>query len=211
MSIAVKILAVVILLVLVAKLRSLKWVVIRSLPTDGLNRGEVSGGHWLVSPTKLFLLISLLLAVVIGLFRMDSSLTRFAFQVGGLFAIGALLAFALPKFQKTVHQSGNATPGRCRSLDVALEKEAAFEKVLTGVKSLPRVSVKRRDPEAGTILAVTGTTWRSWGEHIIVELKPVSQGVIRVQVRSVPKLRTTIGDWGKGHENVNTILRSLQS
>lgn len=51
----------------------------------------------------------------------------------------------------------------------------------------------------------------SWGEDITVTLHPIEEGKTSVVIRSECALPTQVIDWGKNKENVNAMLRHLDT
>lgn len=76
------------------------------------------------------------------------------------------------------------------------------------LRALPARKVHVDEPNRVT--GRTGTTWRSWGELLSIELEPAAAGT-SVVVRSRPRVRTTLVDYGKGRRNVEALTTHLQT
>ncbi len=61
------------------------------------------------------------------------------------------------------------------------------------------------------VLLKSGTTWQSWGEQIKNILKSDNNSVYEYQLTSIPKLKTTILDYGKNIESINQFERLLKN
>ena len=55
----------------------------------------------------------------------------------------------------------------------------------------------------------TGTTWRSWGEIILLNFRQDRNDGCVVEIRSKPWLGTTVVDYGKNKENVERIAELI--
>ncbi|MBL7472555.1 hypothetical protein [Robertkochia sediminum] len=56
----------------------------------------------------------------------------------------------------------------------------------------------------------SGITWKSWGENIRIDMVSEGEGRFEYEVRSKPKVVTTIVDYGKNAENLKRIETLLQ-
>jgi hypothetical protein len=65
-----------------------------------------------------------------------------------------------------------------------------------------------RGPDA-RLAARRGWSWKSFGEDMSVEVTPLDRGV-RVVVRSRPRLRTTLVDYGRNLENVQAVRAAME-
>lgn len=95
------------------------------------------------------------------------------------------------------------------SIDVFLP----YDKTLSLVKSAieQNFSIVSLDPIRGEILARSGISFSSFGENIVVILKPDGQSeTTRVFVASECRLATTLVDWGKNKRNVKEIINSIK-
>lgn len=59
------------------------------------------------------------------------------------------------------------------------------------------------------ITATTKFSWKSFGEIIVIEIEEIENSKISLNLKSSPRLTTTLADFGKSAENVETILNYL--
>ena len=71
---------------------------------------------------------------------------------------------------------------------------------------VPYVTRVSDDLENMISRAVTGTSWRSGGEEMEVEINPLAEQRWRIKVSSRPKSKNVLFDYGKNFENVETWL-----
>ena len=76
--------------------------------------------------------------------------------------------------------------------------------------SVPQVKSVSDDSEHLVTRAITGTSLRSSGEEIECEINPISEDTWTVRCVSKPKSASTIFDYGKNFENVETWLTKLK-
>jgi hypothetical protein len=90
--------------------------------------------------------------------------------------------------------------------DVGRAKEAAE-------RALCKLGVARTREEQGEgTFALEGRTrmsWKSWGEIVRVEVGPVADGTVPVNVSSRPSWRTTLADHGKNLANVRAFRAAM--
>ncbi|CUU56109.1 hypothetical protein Ga0074812_106364 [Parafrankia irregularis] len=58
------------------------------------------------------------------------------------------------------------------------------------------------------VVARTRANMQSWGERITVDVHPSADDT-EVTIRSVPRLRCTLVDYGRGRRNVDALVRAL--
>jgi len=59
--------------------------------------------------------------------------------------------------------------------------------------------------------AVTGTSWRSTGEEMEVEMNPIAENSWLVRCSSKPKSAGALFDYGKNFENVETWISKIMN
>jgi hypothetical protein len=106
--------------------------------------------------------------------------------------------------------AGNGAPVQERDVAIAAGSGQAIDVCVGALNAVRRATIQRVDKEAGRIDATVGGDWRSFGERVTVVVKPVDAVSSVVTVRSVPRWGTTVVDWGKGAENVDTFVRALR-
>ena len=87
--------------------------------------------------------------------------------------------------------------------------EDAFETCLSSLLALKQCRIIQEDRQLGVTRALTGTTWKSFGEKILVTVSPVAPNSCRVTVSSKPAIGSTIVDYGKNVENIRSIVDAL--
>lgn len=85
-----------------------------------------------------------------------------------------------------------------------------FQKSVSAMKSISRIKNVSSNMEKNEIIATTGITCSSFGEKIVVELFQEIGG-IKVEVCSMPRLRTAMFDGGRSIENVEFFCSRLKS
>jgi hypothetical protein len=76
--------------------------------------------------------------------------------------------------------------------------------------AVPNIKLVTEDPEANTLSASIGTSWRSSGENMRVEISPVSRDKWRLRCHSASPSKSVVFDYGKNFENVEAWERSLR-
>lgn len=72
---------------------------------------------------------------------------------------------------------------------------------------LPRMTVTGIWMERAELTA--GTTWKSFGEDIVLSFEPIDAGTTRVLATSTPQLATTIFDYGQGKADLTEVLKAV--
>jgi hypothetical protein len=91
-----------------------------------------------------------------------------------------------------------------------LEVEGTAKQILHASRQallvVPYVTRVSDDLENMISRAVTGTSWRSGGEEMEVEITPIAVNKWHIKVLSRPKSKNVLFEWGKNFENVETWL-----
>ena len=129
---------------------------------------------------------------------------------GGLF--GLLMALTLGTMQllgfRDAPRGLSLSPRQTREVPVANGPDLA-DRVVSALRSLP-AEVTAVDVPAGRYVARRGTSWKSWGEDIVVQLSgDPTQPVATVSSR--PRLGTTLIDYGRGRRNVDHVVAALSA
>lgn len=100
-------------------------------------------------------------------------------------------------------------PAQTLAIDMNISANEAFDKSL---KVLGQFGAKltRQDRAQGCLEACTGISWKSFGETISIVISERNSGRSHIEIKSWPKLKTTIIDYGKGRGNVQRIAQLLQ-
>ena len=165
---------------------------------------------------KLFLTTGVPFGLVIGLFSALSNGVAVGLSSGlaqGFF-FGITMSIVLGTMHKlkTKAQSRRTSgTGPNQNVEITLEgsKERCFQKCLSSLIEL-QVKIINKDSEGGVIEGQTNWTWKSFGEKIHLTVTENGKGKVKVMVSSIPKWKPTVVDYGKGIENVDSIIKSLK-
>jgi hypothetical protein len=130
------------------------------------------------------------------------------FLVAMLVFVGVLVAIAVAASSRRRRLKPQIATRKVRSTGtilVPLPPEVAAQAVR---HALHLVGMREVPPTAGHLEALTNASMWSWGERVSVQLQPGPQGTA-VSARSVPRLATTLVDYGKGQRNVELLLRKV--
>jgi hypothetical protein len=134
--------------------------------------------------------------------------------VGGAVAGGAL-AWITSISERNLARRGivvtNMDPVQERSVEVQRSAAMAFEASRTALMHIPKARIVEENRETGELQARIGMTMRSFGETLTVQIVSCGDNCSKVSIRSVPRMKTTQADYGKGVENVEVFLRQLGS
>ena len=72
---------------------------------------------------------------------------------------------------------------------------------------LPRMTLTGIWQERAELVA--GTTWKTFGEDIVLSFEPIDAGTTRVLATSTPQLTTTIFDYGQGKADLTEVLNAV--
>ncbi|MCC3298740.1 hypothetical protein [Arthrobacter caoxuetaonis] len=72
---------------------------------------------------------------------------------------------------------------------------------------LPRMTLTGIWQERAELVA--GTTWKTFGEDIVLTFEPVDAATTRVVATSTPHVPTTIFDYGQGKADVTEVLNAV--
>ncbi|MCK5023515.1 MAG: hypothetical protein KAS04_05055 [Candidatus Aenigmarchaeota archaeon] len=133
----------------------------------------------------------------------------------GLF-FGLIMSLVLGTFHKmktkgmSSKKGDDVGPNQTRTVTIVDSVESAFEKCLQALGSI-KANVTENNKENGTITAKTSMSWKSFGEEIRISLIKDDSGKIQVTVSSAPKLKTTLVDYGRGRQNVTSLIEFINS
>ena len=99
-------------------------------------------------------------------------------------------------------------PRQSREIEVPLPTQQALDRCADAIRALPRARAVVVDAQAGTIAARMAMTFRSFGERLWVKVVPAGGGSL-VRIESTPIIPTTVFDYGKGLENVESVRSAL--
>jgi len=102
--------------------------------------------------------------------------------------------------------AGNTNVNAAHNLDLLGTPGAALE---AGRHALKELAARHITVSANTLTARTRPSIRSWGELLSIEAAAASEGTSRVAVRSSPRFRATLVDYGKNQANVDALATSI--
>jgi hypothetical protein len=152
--------------------------------------------------------------VFVGLFAaLDVGVGAVTGFVGGLGSglfFGLVMALVLGTAQliavRGVPRDRSLSPRQEERVTVAGGPDLA-DRVVSALGSLP-AEVTAADVSAGRFVARRRANWKSWGEEVVVQLSG-DPARPTATVSSRPRVRTTLVDHGRGHRNVEHVLRAL--
>ncbi|EFC86519.1 hypothetical protein FrEUN1fDRAFT_0414 [Parafrankia sp. EUN1f] len=155
---------------------------------------------------RLYLKLMFLTGLPFGLF---TGLASGQVQVGlvaGLF-FGLAMSAVLGSITLYGHRGlgGDFSPRVTSVVRVPADSAVIHRRVL---EVLPALRARVVADDSGHVVARTRVDMRTWGERITVDLRPSTDGT-EVTVRSVPRVRWTLIDYGRGRRNVEALVRAL--
>ena len=167
---------------------------------------------------KKFLIIFLIEAIAFGLVMAwinDGSWGEKLWMgvISGI-TFGLVMAFTYPTIEKVILKKSGYVEGQTKvvhsaSWEVKLPINEAFNLCVESLRTLPKATIQTSDIITGTVTARTSITWKSWGEIIAFAISE-SGGSCKIELTSRPRLKTTLVDYGKNLQNIDTIINFLQ-
>jgi hypothetical protein len=87
--------------------------------------------------------------------------------------------------------------------------EDIIQKIMSALKMIKGVKKICPDYNTNKIFAIRGTTWRTFGEKIEININQ-EKNEIKVSIQSRPRLKTAIFDGGRNIENVEVFCSLLR-
>jgi len=124
---------------------------------------------------------------------------------------GLLMSAILVTYQRYRIRKDGADNSSAENLKVnqstTVKSQLSLNEIYAKIKSDPNFGNMKIDSEGSMIEIKTGTTWRSWGEIISIRGGHENEYV----VSSNSKVKTTLIDYGKNLNNVNSIASIIES
>lgn len=92
------------------------------------------------------------------------------------------------------------------SLDLNLSYDKAFKICLSSVDAIKRCEVTHQNYNDGIIESKAGITWKTWGDHIRFSIQKINLLKTHIEVTSKLSVSTTIVDYGKNRQNIETVV-----
>ncbi|WP_214370964.1 hypothetical protein [Pseudonocardia sp. H11422] len=104
---------------------------------------------------------------------------------------------------------------RSRTARIDLPPAEVFRHALQACRALRRAHVTGADEDTttggGTITLRVGMSWWSWGERMVVRLRPRDRTATEAEVSSVPVWPPTVVDYGRNEDNVDAVIDWLRA
>ncbi|MBI5665644.1 MAG: hypothetical protein HZC49_11260 [Nitrospirae bacterium] len=97
-----------------------------------------------------------------------------------------------------------------RTIKLRLPFEKAFDLCIKSIGMIRRCRVLEQDRSHGKIIAKSSVNWKTWGDTISFDIVGTSDEVTDIKVSSRPTSWSTIVDYGKNLENVESIVSFLR-
>ncbi len=102
------------------------------------------------------------------------------------------------------------SPRQTDSIELSISYEKSFKLCIITINNLGFEIIKKDFPN-GLIEAISGISIRSWGEKLTFQITKINQSNSIIQIKSSPKVLTTLFDFGKSKENILRIKNELIS
>ncbi|MGB3761182.1 MAG: hypothetical protein WBA07_33220 [Rivularia sp. (in: cyanobacteria)] len=167
---------------------------------------------------KIFFITALFFGAWMGIvysFQFDNVyIALIAASVAGILS-GLLMAaftyFSDQKLKKKRFDISNTNPRQSRKISVNATVSQAIAISEKAILFLNRSAIKEKDLQNGTLRAKTRMTWKSFGEVIKISTQSVDNGKTLIEIKNSPFIPTNVIDYGKGLENVETIVNYIKS
>lgn len=93
-----------------------------------------------------------------------------------------------------------------RDIELKMPLDRAFDLCVESLDRIIRCNITEEDRSQGRITAKTGINWKTWGDTISLRLNRLNDNTTHVIVSSRPAARSTLVDFGKNLENVQSII-----
>lgn len=127
------------------------------------------------------------------------------------FIMAALSYFYDRKLKKKGIDTSNTSPRQSRKISVGCSISEVMPICEQAILSINRAAIKEKDLTTQTIKAKTKITWRSFGEIVKISAKSLGDSETLIEIKSSPFIPTAVIDYGKGLENVETIVSYIKS
>lgn len=125
--------------------------------------------------------------------------------------MAAFSYFSDQRLQKKGIDTSNTSPRQSRKISVYGTTSEIMSVCERAILSTNRAAIKQKDLIAGNITAKTKMSWKSFGENIKISTQNLADNKTLIEIKSSPFIPTTMIDYGKGLENVETIVSYIKS
>ncbi len=127
-----------------------------------------------------------------------------------LLGLGATMSIVFGICQILVRRSGVSGVVRTSQSVSLTIPTSVYEAAAVSREALSRMGAKDvKAADGPTLTARMPMSWRSFGEAIGIQMRPVGPGVVEVGMSSHPRIRTTLVDYGKNLDNIEAFLEAI--
>ena len=98
-----------------------------------------------------------------------------------------------------------------RNVELRVPYDKAFDLCIESLSLIKKCNIQNKDRSQGKIVAKAGKTWKTWGDVISFDVRRAGNDETQVEVSSRPAVRTTLVDYGKNLENIETLVGFLNA
>ena len=129
------------------------------------------------------------------------------------FYLAAFAYFSDQRLKKKGIDISNTNPRQSRKISVDKTVSEIIPVCERAILSLNKASITKtkKDLTAGTIKAKTKMSWTCFGEVIKISTQSLGDNETLIEIKSSPFIPTTVIDYSRGLENVETIVSYIKS
>jgi hypothetical protein len=127
------------------------------------------------------------------------------------FIMAAFSYFSDQNLKKKGIDTSNTKPRQSRKISVDRTINEVIPICEKAILSLNKAVIKEKNLQNGTLRAKTKMTWKSFGEIIKISTQSLGDNETLIEIKSSPFIPTTVFDYGRGLENVETIVSYIKS
>ena len=98
-----------------------------------------------------------------------------------------------------------------RSIELNLPYDCVFDLCIRSLGLITNCKVLEEDRANGIIIAKAGINWKTWSDKVSFYINGIGNNRTNVNVSSRPTARTTIVDFGKNLDNVESIVSFINT
>lgn len=98
-----------------------------------------------------------------------------------------------------------------RSIELNLPYDCVFDLCIRSLDVITNCKVLEEDRINGIIIAKAGINWKTWSDTVSFHINKIDNNHTNVNVSSRPTARTTIVDFGKNLNNVESIVSFINT
>ena len=96
-----------------------------------------------------------------------------------------------------------------RELELPCRYTDSFELCLNSLNLFNNIQILSKKVDSGYIQAKTQAGWKSFGEYIEFNIDKINESSTKIKIQSKPIVSTTLVDYGKNLENVESLLEYI--